>query len=50
MKEWFKTPESHEQLAVGETTSRSISKTKDFLKEMEKKVNGNGNEGEDTGN
>ena len=46
LKEWFKTPETHEQLAVGEETSRSEAKTRGFLQEIEKKVNGNKREAE----
>ena len=46
LKEWYKTPETHEQLAVGEKPSRSVDKTLDFLKEMEKKVKGNEGEAE----
>ncbi|CAF9937440.1 hypothetical protein IMSHALPRED_011139 [Imshaugia aleurites] len=40
LDEWYKTKETHEQLAVGEKTSRSFAKTLGFLDEIEKKVDG----------
>ena len=36
---WAEKPETHEQLAVGEETSRSLKKTKKFLKDIEKSIN-----------
>ena len=35
---WFEKPETHEQLAVGQKTSRSLKKTKGFLKDIEKSI------------
>lgn len=49
LKEWYKTHETHEQLAVGKKTSRSFARTLGFLEEMEKKVNGHGDEAERSG-
>lgn len=46
--EWYKTKETHEQLAVGQKTSRSLAKTMSFLKEIEKKVDGNDKEAEES--
>ena len=36
--------ETHEQLAVGENTSRSFAKTLGFLEEIERKVHGDNRE------
>ena len=49
LQEWVKTEETHEQLAVGKKTSRSFAETLGFLEEMEKKVGGKGEGGEDNG-
>ena len=49
LKEWFKTEETHEQLAAGKKTSRSFAKTLGFLEEMEKKIDDNGEGREDDG-
>lgn len=46
LDEWYKTQETHEQLAVGEKTSRTFAKTLGFLEEMEKKVDGDEREAE----
>ena len=35
---WAEKPETHEQLAVGQKTSRSLKETKKFLKEVEKSI------------
>ena len=35
---WLEKPETYEQLAVGQETSRSLEKTKEFLKEIEKSI------------
>ena len=35
---WAGKPETHEQLAVGQKTSRSRKETKKFLKEVEKSI------------
>ena len=35
---WVEKPDTHEQLAVGEETSRSLKKTKKFLKDIEKSI------------
>lgn len=48
LKEWYKTKETHEQLAVGEKTSRTFAKTLGFLEEMEKKVHDDDRKGENT--
>lgn len=40
LKEWCKTKETHEQLAVGKKTSRSFAQTLGFLEEMEKRIDG----------
>ncbi len=39
---WLEKPETHEQLAVGQETSRSMKKTKRFLKDVEKSIMGAG--------
>lgn len=44
LDEWYKTDETHEQLAVGENTSRSCAKTLGFLEEIERKVDGDNKE------
>lgn len=35
---WIEKPETHEQLAVGQKTSRSMKKTKKFLKDIETSI------------
>ncbi|KAF6232222.1 hypothetical protein HO173_009605 [Letharia columbiana] len=40
LDEWYKTQETHEQLVVGEKTSRTFAKTLGFLEEIEEKVDG----------
>ncbi len=37
---WYKTQETHEQLAVGIKTSRTFARTLGLLDEIEKKVDG----------
>ncbi|KAK0508330.1 hypothetical protein JMJ35_009414 [Cladonia borealis] len=37
---WAEKPETHEQVAVGQETSRSTKKTKKFLKDIEKSIKG----------
>lgn len=48
LKEWYKTQETHEQLAVGEKTSRSFAKTLGFLEEIDKRMHDNHGEAEST--
>ena len=38
LRTWAEKPETHEQLAVGQKTSRSLNETKRFLKEVEKSI------------
>lgn len=38
LRTWAEKPETHEQLAVGQKTSRSLKETKKFLKEIEKSI------------
>lgn len=40
LKTWLSKPETHEQVVVGEKTSRSFAKTMHFLEEMEKTLAG----------
>lgn len=49
LEEWYKTQETHEQLAVGTKTSRSFAGTLCSLEEIEKKVDGDDEEVEHTG-
>ncbi|MCJ1454552.1 hypothetical protein MMC28_004905 [Mycoblastus sanguinarius] len=42
MRDWLKKAQTHEQVAVGEKTSRSKSKMKKFLNKIEQKVEGDG--------
>ena len=35
---WAEKPEAHEQLAVGQKTSRSLKETERFLKEVERSL------------
>lgn len=37
---WLSKTETHEQVVIGEKTSRSFAKTLHFLEEMEKRVAG----------
>ena len=48
LKEWCKTKETHEQLAVGKKTSRSFAQTLGFLEEMERNIDGDDAEAGDT--
>lgn len=49
LDEWYKTRETHEELAVGEKTSRTFAKTLGFLEKIDKKVGGNDKEADHTG-
>lgn len=35
LQEWLQQPQTHEQLALGETTSRSVAQTSVFLEDIE---------------
>lgn len=39
---WYREEETHEQMAVGQKTSRTFARTLGLLEEMEKRVNGDG--------
>ncbi|MCJ1457508.1 hypothetical protein MMC28_007876 [Mycoblastus sanguinarius] len=41
LKDWLKRTQINEQIAVGVQTSRSKAKKENFLKKIEKKVEGN---------
>ena len=49
LKDWYEKHETHEQLAVGEKTSRTFAKTIGFLEGIEKKMNSTGGEGDNSG-
>lgn len=41
MQEWIEKPESHERVAVGETTGRTAQKIEEFFRDVEGGVRGN---------
>lgn len=45
LDKWSRKQETHEQMVVGQRTSRTFAKTLGFLEEMEKRVGGDGREG-----
>jgi len=42
LDEWLKDPQSHEQLALGQKTSRASQQITTFLNDIETKVEGDG--------